>query len=495
MRKKRVWMYLMVFIVGGIVLIGAERSWALEISDDLTLSGYVRTEFDIHTGVSNPNNAGLNDGNYKINLLRNTLYTEWDYKPSDNFKLCAKVKFVDDSTDRVDANLARYNSFPTFSGDGSMMRWGSNHDAFEASELYADISAGRLWLRIGRQQVVWGESLATRVLDVFNPLDLTQYFYIVPQIEEFQNIRIPLWALRATYLLPRIQYFNDLTVEGVLNPGNIIPEQLAKLGSPFNVVPYIPYLRYIEPQNRRGHPEVGGRIYGSVGNFGFSLNYLYTYDQEAIFKSVGLVPDPINGIPMLAPYGDSTLYSILLKNMYPKENIYGFSVNYFFEKLKTVTRCEFTYIPDEPYQSAINSSKITEAGTVKYALGLDRDTFIFPISVTPEAMSVSLQFVQSIREGDPRDLLYNNATVDKMDNQMSLFLIQNFWHEQFSLIFLYVYDFKNAYWVQPGVRYKPGNHWMFEVYANDLGGADKRSGHFGSLNFANGVLSRITYLF
>ena len=101
MRKKRRRTFLITLLVGGLVTLGVEEAWAFRISECFTVNGFVRTEVGIHTGFRNPNNAGLHDDNYRINLFKSTLLTDWVYQPSDNFKLFAQIRLMDDSTERV----------------------------------------------------------------------------------------------------------------------------------------------------------------------------------------------------------------------------------------------------------------------------------------------------------------------------------------------------------------------------------------------------------
>jgi hypothetical protein len=56
-------------------------------------------------------------------------------------------------------------------------------------DAFVDISQGMLDLRLGKQQIVWGEALGTFITDVVNPKDLREF--ILP---DFDDIRIPQWS-------------------------------------------------------------------------------------------------------------------------------------------------------------------------------------------------------------------------------------------------------------------------------------------------------------
>lgn len=65
---------------------------------------------------------------------------------------------------------------------------------FHARENFIDLSAGKLDLRLGRQQVVWGEIVGLFIADVVSAKDMRQFL-----LPDFDILRIPQWAVRAEY--------------------------------------------------------------------------------------------------------------------------------------------------------------------------------------------------------------------------------------------------------------------------------------------------------
>src|SRR3989304_3136301 len=65
----------------------------------------------------------------------------------------------------------------------------------EVQELYVDIQQGSLFLRLGKQQVVWGESDGLRLADIINPLDFRWHYFL----EDWQDIRQGPPMIRAIY--------------------------------------------------------------------------------------------------------------------------------------------------------------------------------------------------------------------------------------------------------------------------------------------------------
>lgn len=92
-------------------------------------------------------------------------------------------------------------------------------------ETYLDIGAGNVELRIGRQQIVWGEVIGLFFADVVSAKDLRQF--ILP---DFDQLRIPQWAVRAEY------FAGDTHLEGIVIPIATVNE-IGKPGSAFYAYP------------------------------------------------------------------------------------------------------------------------------------------------------------------------------------------------------------------------------------------------------------------
>lgn len=84
-------------------------------------------------------------------------------------------------------------------------RWqvdGSRKLEAELRELYLDwrgrLGPARLDLRLGKQQVVWGQAFGLRVLDQVNALDFREFI-----LDEFADARVPVFGGRLDVTLPR----------------------------------------------------------------------------------------------------------------------------------------------------------------------------------------------------------------------------------------------------------------------------------------------------
>ena len=65
----------------------------------------------------------------------------------------------------------------------------SNGRLYPFRELYADAVIDDFWIRVGKQQIVWGKTDFFRLQDLINPVDFGQHFFF----DSFEDIRIPQW--------------------------------------------------------------------------------------------------------------------------------------------------------------------------------------------------------------------------------------------------------------------------------------------------------------
>lgn len=113
-------------------------------------------------------------------------------------------------------------------------------------ELFFDIgfsgALSDLSLRIGKQQVVWGESDLFRSLDIVNPLDLRQNGFVG---EDFADFRQPLWIAKGLYHFGDVaSFWNEAGLEVFfspngrpeVNPNNILVGETYKIHPTQSVV-------------------------------------------------------------------------------------------------------------------------------------------------------------------------------------------------------------------------------------------------------------------
>jgi hypothetical protein len=110
-------------------------------------------------------------------------------------------------------------------------RGASQSDEKELKEAYLDLEAagGRLWLRLGKQSIVWGKTELFRNTDQFNPQDLA--LSSLPSLEES---RISLWAARGSWSFYNIGKLEDVRLELAANLDNFEGADLGRCGEPYS---------------------------------------------------------------------------------------------------------------------------------------------------------------------------------------------------------------------------------------------------------------------
>lgn len=92
----------------------------------------------------------------------------------------------------------------------------------ELREAYFDLRFAQvpLSLRLGRQQVIWGEADYFRLMDFWNPIDIRWH---LQQEQSWEEIRVPLWLMKAVWEFGDVGPASDVYTEVVYNPGDYRP--------------------------------------------------------------------------------------------------------------------------------------------------------------------------------------------------------------------------------------------------------------------------------
>jgi hypothetical protein len=263
-------------------------------------------------------------------------------------------------------------------------------------ELYLQFIKGNFDIRIGKQQVIWGEQLGIRTLDVVCPLDIRTEAI---GLTEWENIRIGLYMLRGIYdfgdTLP-----GQLSVEAIFIPLDFEPTQIPREGS-FFLAPFardgiprngyltnlIDYRYYRDAKNIRHeglkNAEWGIRIRGYYldWDLDWSVVYFHTLDDGGTWDSVEA------GHRSARYFGQ---YNNGLTNDPPERrmfdfrpyNIFGFSLQRYFGGLvDSIVRFEAVFESDKHYNKQDNENvdkwgrtlrDIVEKDSIGYGISFSR---------------------------------------------------------------------------------------------------------------------------
>ncbi len=193
-------------------------------------------------------------------------------------------------------------------------RGASQQDEKELKELYLDIEMfdSRLWIRAGKQNIVWGKTELFRTTDQFNPQDLA--LASLPSLEES---RIALWALRAVWSFYEVGPLSDVRLEVAMNYDQFEPTDLGRCGEPYSPLPVCDKtygllahgvsgvgiageIRSPDPWNSWKGIEVGGRLEFRYDRFSVAITDFWGYNDTPFADQITRYArnvDPLTGRP------------------------------------------------------------------------------------------------------------------------------------------------------------------------------------------------------
>jgi hypothetical protein len=215
-----------------------------------------------------------------------------------------------------------YNRFKNFSHLTSIQWMEKKVNQIRLFEWYFNITKGPLFIRIGRQNLSWGETDGFRLLDQINPLDNLFGGFLVSLDER----RVPLNMLRVQWGFGTIGPVSDLTLEGFISPDyrtaawyalnqgsywntHTTTSQVAvgkmPCGGPLygrknpgpndapgNGIPCS--ARAQGPHSSIEDSRGGGRLIGTIHDFTFSLAHYYTWQDQATSEGAIISPSPVH---------------------------------------------------------------------------------------------------------------------------------------------------------------------------------------------------------
>jgi hypothetical protein len=312
-------------------------------------------------------------------------------------------------------------------------------------EAMLSVSHGPLDLRVGLQQVVWGEAVGTFVTDVVNPKDFREF--VLP---EFTDIRIPLWMIDAAYAVG-----DNAVIEVVWTP-EVRFNKLPESGSEFEFFrPPLPS-GAIELGSERmprwtlRNSQGGVRVSRNVSGWDLSVQYYDGFDGVPVLsrRQTGFLPD---GTPVysLTP-GHHRLHMIggtLGKSIEP-----------------VVVRSEFLYTVGKRYgtQDPLDDDGVVRRDTLDYLLSAGGLFF--------GNLDATLQFSQKILGGSAGEIRQVGVE-GRVTSTFSLRLASLFSGEKIQTsAMISVNADRGDYRISPRVEYYPAGSLKVAAGADLFGG-------------------------
>lgn len=253
----------------GLTAAGAMAAAGSALAADWTISGVVREEIAVKASdAQNPfNHAGntyngvavTNTGlgpllapgvspatltrpasqkkDSDFNMVATRMELNLDGRLTDNWAAHFKLRGFADLIGKVDDAFEHQNLFKQEYGpnhNGSRLGRAEKDWMLDLPIAYLDYSDGPVWLRMGNQQIAWGEAMFFRVADVANGLDLRRHSVFDVAAEEFSDKRVSSPGVRGSYRFTEkaqlegfVQQFSPSVLPGATAPYNPIPAQFA----------------------------------------------------------------------------------------------------------------------------------------------------------------------------------------------------------------------------------------------------------------------------
>lgn len=269
-----------------IVLLLPSVSWGIvNVGDDLELEGFMKAQNIMR--APSPSNA-------ELIMQRNTAQIEGKYyflRDSQAFGRFATGPLEEATFTFIGRGV--YDSVYDIRDAYSNLSGGSVESTIR--EAFVDLVMPPFTLRLGKQQVVWGETDNFRALDVINPLDLSWHW----SRESWEDIRIPLWMARGIYDIGKIGPFEESFLEVIWMPWDFEPNDVETdprypwafygggLAEVSNAVVIGDELfdlnrtvRSRQPGGDISNSQAGFRYKGIWGEIDFSVNYFYGFSAN-----------------------------------------------------------------------------------------------------------------------------------------------------------------------------------------------------------------------
>ena len=431
-------------------------------------------------------------------------------------------------------------------------KYRSPHGEDIVKEIYINFVSGPWTLRLGKQQVVWGETGTQRTADVVNPLNMRSH---VVGVDDWDDFKKALWMFRGFY---QTDFSNDLTFELIWVPSDFRKMDLPPEGSVYNTT----YSHgFFSKMNRLWEDDMGHTNGLSAGQGGIRIRgYNFDWDWTVLYyngidasglvwdwgnRKNGYTPQTNVGNALYAQgVGGFNLYAAeyniaasegnplpdkpnTRQFKYYRTNNIGVTGAKFFQNatifgkqipVKTMMRIEFAYKlgvhfnthhPD-PDSGSWLIDGITQSDVIAYGLEVSRD--FLPSWITRfngnRSVDVTFGLYQDWIMDFDRNLYvqgWNRGGGDRSSTTISLGASTDWFKQELDTRFSLAQDLGNGNgYIWFSFMYGPGQHWRFTIlprYSWSNSGPNnykdnlKKKGYTERDDTNNYVLFKVGYLF
>ncbi|MBI2876931.1 MAG: hypothetical protein HYY20_08620 [Candidatus Tectomicrobia bacterium] len=407
-------------------------------------------------------------------------------------------------------------------------------DDWPFRELYFDVTAGKHWLRLGKQQIVWGKADNFRLQDIPNPVD----FGIHSFLESWEDIRIPQWYINYQYQFGPRGPFENMALQLIANLDDFDPIGIGQVGQPWATAlsyeggrvgtafyNYTKALRNDQIRaNRTGTAPRLLNLFTSdftrgIFNYGcadptrcvqrfsrlggsqilerahtrraFSLKNLeWGTNLEFLIKGWRFAFTYFNGFQDIPVDHVITAWSArnpdpitgvpwggVIEWVYPKKSTFGLAMDYFEPYTSTVWRIESAYTPNKLLENWNHQDMNSEHNVFEWVIGIDRPTVGGPlfkwINPSRQVFVTGQIFGSHIfnHEGGKR----TGVAADQNTFMFTFALSTNYFHDRLNPSWFIAWSPNYRATTSGGaIEYLVTDHWSAKVGFNVIAGHHKR---------------------
>jgi hypothetical protein len=417
-------------------------------------------------------------------------------------------------------------------GSDYMSQYNTTRFSQAAREAYADFDVGsRVNFRVGRQQLVWGESDFFHAMDIISGFDLRSRLFF----ENNEEYRKTLFMVHGTVAAPEVNGNFDFFVRPGIDPDESIGNSYNIEGgrwipTPYQGVDFTSFTgyNYHHKEGDKSDPTFGTRWKGQVGDVGYSLAYIRTFNPDPVMNPTTSATTAAFGVTGQQFYKEAPENTTLGDWIYPMTHNIGVSGNYYIAGIDSVISGEGVFTPKRPYNhGALQSSLpgwagIKEKDTMVTMLRLDKNLSLENLLGTNRPSLASFQMFDTWITGFKQsDEIVEFASFAHQKHEhstmLTAFVLLNYFGDTVNPSFVVGVDASNGGgFAIPAIELAFGDNWRVKAEAdlfwdsahkspsarnangthtNLLGIAENQTSLFGWFHGADQFVIRTTRLF
>lgn len=511
-----------------------------------------------------PNNAGYAasdySSKYKPSMVRGSILLDGDASYMGlKFKAIArldreyKTDYLEELEDLRKANLSGNGSSPFGYNDGKLNPSSimDNYNNFDFREFWVEAPIGdRTTVKIGRQQIVWGESDFFHAMDVVHGYDLSWRLFFEGENEEWRK---PLILISTKIRIPEA----DGMLAAYIRPGW---DRCQDIGNTYDVNGgrwfFNPYRGYtLETTTKKDcsqenwdESNIGGGIrwQGEAFDLSYSIAYLHANSADPVAN-----PNP-NVTGAATGYKGSQVQGSIFDRIHPEIDVIGVTLSGYSAMMDAVVSTEVAYTfnqpfnqgtggffgyagdPDDPFAGAQNCPTgslgsgvgfdalgvspgvglcgIKTKGVINSMLRIDKNLKLEDVLGTtrPSFSSIQLfdQWVMDWKDSEQLVRLFAYGSPLKEHNTiLTAFTVLNYMNDKINPSFVVGFDINNGGgFAIPAVAFTLNDNWVGKVEADifwsggsgrtsDAQFSNERSQLFGYFDKSTQLVFRLTRQF